>query len=111
MLDRLPKECRLLLMKTSIDRFLNHQLSSMLILKTATRFRKPIDAKAFAGQLSVNRFSYHNDVFLAATHCVFSDAAGGWAEGDVLLAYLAKMDAEQHHASRIGAKDHARSFA
>ena len=108
---RLPQECREMVSKISMERFLDHQLSSMLILKCTTRFREPINARSFTGHLSVNRLTYHKGAFLADTRCVFTGSAGGSAEGDVLLAYVANIAREQRPSISDDANDHARAFA
>jgi FcoT-like thioesterase domain len=74
-------------------------LSSMLILKCATRFRNMIDAKHFWGTLTVERISHHKGSFFTETRCEFTDAGNGRAEGEVLLGYLAEVPL----ADRIGA--------
>jgi len=107
---RLPRECGELLSRISMDRFLDQQLSSMLILKCTTRFREPINAKSFTGELSVNRITYHKGAFLAETRCVFTAPAGGRAEGDVLLAYLASIAPERRASASEGANEHASAF-
>lgn len=95
---RLPPLCRELLATVSIERFFTQQLSSMLILKCTTRFRDVIDAKDFRGTFSVERLSYHKGSFFTETRCVFNDAAGGYAEGDVLLGYIANVRPESQAA-------------
>jgi len=104
---RLSQDCKELLPKISIERFLDHQLSSMLILKCTTRFREPINASSFTGQLSVSRLTYHKSAFLVDTRCAFTGSTGGRAEGDVLLAYVTHMARER----RVDAYDDARAAA
>jgi FcoT-like thioesterase domain len=67
--------------------FFDNQLSSMLILKTETRFQKIIDAADFKATLSIQSVFSRRDTFFVETECVFSDDKGGKAEGKVLLAY------------------------
>jgi FcoT-like thioesterase domain len=86
--DRLSRTCRELLAPISGECFFDHQLSKMLILKCATRFRDVIDPKDFQAELTISRIAYHKGGFYTDTRCRFSDAAGGCAEGDVLLVYL-----------------------
>jgi hypothetical protein len=71
----------------SIDAFFKDQLSSMLILKTSTRFKGIINAKNFTGTFSINRFKYRGNTLFADTACVFRDNNCGYADGEVLLAY------------------------
>ena len=64
-----------------------HQLSSMFIVKYQSKFKQPIDSDLFHGELSVKRMSSMSNTFFAHTHIAFSDANGGCADGDVLLAF------------------------
>jgi hypothetical protein len=76
----------------SIDAFFKDQLSSMLILKTSTRFKGVIDAKNFTGTFSIKKFKYRHKTLFGETSCVFHDNNGGYAEGEVLLAYQPKFN-------------------
>jgi hypothetical protein len=80
------------LARISIDAFFKNQLSSMLILKTSTRFKGLIDAKYFTGTLSINKIKNRSNTLFAETTCVFRDNNGGYADGEVLLAYQPKLD-------------------
>lgn len=71
----------------TIDSFFTDQLSSMLILKTETRFRRFIDASAFVGKLSMTSMSFRGETLFVESNCRFTDPHGGDAEGTVLLAY------------------------
>ena len=71
----------------SIEDYFKDQLSSMLILKAGTRFKRAIDASKFTGTLSINEFRYKRDTIFIGTTCSFIDDNGGQAEGEVLLAY------------------------
>lgn len=75
----------------SLDAFFNDQLSSMLILKTSTRFKGIINAKNFTGTFSIKKFKYRHKTLFGETRCVFRDSNGGYADGDVLLAYQPKL--------------------
>jgi len=80
-------QCREIMADISIETYFDQQLSSMLILKTTTRFKKAIDAKLFTGTLSVNKFGYKKNTLFISTSCIFRDNDKGYADGDVLLAY------------------------
>jgi len=80
-------QCKEIMANISIETYFDKQLSSMLILKTTTRFKRTIDAKLFTGMFSVNKFSYKKNILFISTSCIFRDDNKGYAEGDVLLAY------------------------
>ncbi len=75
------------LSKLTFDDFRRHQLASMLILKTSTRFKVPISAGSFTGELQLLKFFYRNGTCFATSFCSFRDDQGGYAEGEVLLGY------------------------
>jgi hypothetical protein len=75
------------LSKMTFEDFRRHQLSSMLILKTSTRFKAPISAESFTGELQLLKFFYRNRTCFATSFCTFRDDYGGYAEGEVLLGY------------------------
>lgn len=83
----ISKRCRTALQDLSIEKFFSKQLSSMFILKTESRFRRAIDPRDFYCDLEVSSVLYRQDTFFTDTRCRFSDAAGGEADGSVLLAY------------------------
>lgn len=75
------------LRRMTFQRFLDRQLSSMFILKTALRFRGVIDPKAFSGTVVVEKIAFRQGTFFIHTRCQFVDAADGSAGGEILLAY------------------------
>jgi FcoT-like thioesterase domain len=85
--SRASSACRSELQKLTIDRFFSKQLSSMLILKTETRFTKVIDASDFRAELAVNSVFYRKGTLFTQTTCRFTDKQGGSSDGTVLLAY------------------------
>ncbi len=87
--DLLPKIAPALAKKLGMNYagYRTHQLSSMFIVKYQSRFKAPIDSDLFHGELSVRRVSSMANTFFAHTHVVFSDANGGLADGDILLAF------------------------
>ena len=84
---RISPICLEAVSKVSIDRFFEKQLSSMLILKAATRFKSMINAKSFFAELSVKKLSLRRGTVFTETSCVFRDEDNGYADGEVLLAY------------------------
>jgi len=78
--------CQQDLAKITMDKYFGNQLSSMLILKTKTRFKKVINARDFSGEFSVNRFFCKKDTVFVEASCVFTDDHGGYADGNALLA-------------------------
>lgn len=73
--------------KLTYDDYLRQQLSSMFILKAETRFKGMIAAEDFTGELELKRFFYRSGTCFADSFCSFRDERGGYAEGEVLLAY------------------------
>ena len=73
--------------KLTFEDFRRRQLSSMLILKTSTRFKAPIAAESFTGELQLLKMFYRNRTCFATSFCAFRDDQGGYAEGEVLLGY------------------------
>ena len=73
--------------KLSYDDYLQQQLSSMFILKAATRFKRVISAADFTGELKLTKFLHRSGACFANSFCSFRDDAGGYADGEVLLAY------------------------
>lgn len=85
--SRISEECREELQKLTIARFFDKQLSSMLILNTETRFNRMINAQDFSGEWRLKSLVFRKNLLFAQTSCAFSDACGGSADGNVLLAY------------------------
>lgn len=73
--------------KLSYDDFRRQQLSSMLILKTSTRFKAAISPGDFEGELQVLKVFYRSGTCFATSFCSFRDDHGGYADGEVLLGY------------------------
>lgn len=73
--------------RLSLEDFLRQQLSSMLILKTETRFKGALSAADFTGTLELHKFFYRSETCFASSFCSFRDEEGGYAEGEILLAY------------------------
>jgi len=86
-INGITSQCREIMASISIETYFDKQLSSMLILKTITRFKSVINAKFFTGTLSVNKFGYRKNTLFISTSCIFRDDNKGYANGNVLLAY------------------------
>jgi hypothetical protein len=78
---------REVLVGLTYDDFRRKQLSSMLIVKTSTRFKGVLSPERFRGELQVQKLFYRSRTCFATTICSFQDEAGGYADGEVLLAY------------------------
>lgn len=79
--------------KLSYNDYIEQQLSSMFILKAATRFKKVISADDFTGELKLTKFFYRGGACFATSVCSFRDDTGGHADGEVLLGYpIATLD-------------------
>jgi hypothetical protein len=85
--DRASSACREQLKRLSLEMYFDKQLSSMFILKTASRFKRVIDASDFQCKLTVDSVFYRHGTLFTNTSCEFSDSRGGNADGTVLLAY------------------------
>ncbi len=86
-INGITPQCKKIMAGINIATYFDKQLSSMLILKTTTRFKRVINAKHFTGILSINSFSYKKNTVFISTSCIFKDDNKGYADGDVLLAY------------------------
>ncbi|WP_394828819.1 FcoT family thioesterase [Pendulispora albinea] len=73
----------------SVDTFKQKQLPAMLITRLHSRFRKPINAVSFQGKGTIVRMRKLSSKFIhTQTTAVFSDPAGGLADGDIEFAAL-----------------------
>ena len=77
----------------TLDDFWKHQLPDILIARFGGRFRRPIDARAFFGEIrfrSVERRSPGggSPLIVADTSYRYWDTAGGRCDGDVTLAIV-----------------------
>ncbi|MFC9502180.1 FcoT family thioesterase [Streptomyces sp. NPDC057002] len=77
----------------TLDDFWKHQLPDILIARFSTRFRRPVDPRAFSGEMefrSVTRRTRADDTpFLhAETAFRYRDAAAGRCDGEATLAFV-----------------------
>jgi (3R)-3-[(carboxylmethyl)amino]fatty acid synthase len=71
----------------SFDSFIEHQLSSMLIVKIEGNFVRPINSEAFSATLTINRILWACDTPFVHTKIAFTDLHDGKSHGSVLLAF------------------------
>jgi hypothetical protein len=72
------------------ESFDQNQLSSMLIVKLSSNFKKEIRSPQFHGELEIGKIRATGDCVFTTNHVSFYDANGGFAEGDVTLAFVAR---------------------
>ncbi|MGD1808687.1 FcoT family thioesterase [Dapis sp. BLCC M126] len=70
------------------ETYKHYQLSNFLIVKFASKFKKPINSDKFHGTLSINKYSARKNLIILKTSCSFDDENEGWSEGDVTIAVL-----------------------
>jgi hypothetical protein len=85
--DKIKANCLSFLRNVTIEHFLDKQLSSMLILKTETKFKRAISAKQFFAELAISKFKFRSNTIFVEASCTFTDSQDGQASGEVLLAY------------------------
>jgi len=68
--------------------FKYRQLSSFLIVKFSSAFKKTISANSFQGTLQINKCSIREDLIVMETSCAFTDDNKGLAKGEVTIAVL-----------------------
>lgn len=73
--------------KLDYNQFLEKQLSSMLIVKIDGKFLKPLDAKHFYGEISIEKFVISGRAKFAYTDVKYFDEEGVKSTGSVLLAF------------------------
>lgn len=72
-----------------VGEFKERQLAGMLIKEMSSRFRRAIDPRGFEAEVWIERPAEEKtNCWLQPYHIKFWDAAGGNAEGTVLLAFL-----------------------
>jgi hypothetical protein len=78
----------------SLEDYWERQLPNILITDFSSRFRRPINARAFSGELRLTRAVQRASVddkpgmLIISTDCRFWDAAGGAADGQVRIVIL-----------------------
>lgn len=73
--------------------FERNQLSSMLIVNLASKFKKEIRGKQFYGELAIGKTRAKGNCIFSTNHITFFDDNGGFSEGDVTLAIVAREHA------------------
>ena len=71
----------------SFSDFKRNQLPSMVIVSIESRYYKPLDGKAFRGELTLDRISSVGQAWFLTTAMTFADDQGVKAKGTVVLAY------------------------
>jgi hypothetical protein len=78
----------------TLDDFWERQLPKILITDFSSRFRRPISARSFSGELRLTKAVQRDTsdtrpgMLILSTECRFWDAAGGAAEGQVRVVVL-----------------------
>jgi hypothetical protein len=70
--------------------FERNQLSSMLITNFSSKFKKEIRGGQFYGELEIGRIRAKGNCVFTTNHVAFFDDHGGYSEGDVTLAFVAR---------------------
>ena len=68
--------------------YLVRQLPDVLIHRLESRFRRPMGARSFRGQVEITETSSRGRFIMIKTSCSFEDDTGGNSLGDVTLALL-----------------------
>jgi hypothetical protein len=71
-----------------LDEYLARQLPDVLIHRFASKFRRPMTARSFRGQVEITETADRGRFVLVKTTCEFEDDAGGNSHGEVSLAIL-----------------------
>jgi hypothetical protein len=76
----------------SMDDYWERQLSSMLILRFSSRFRRAINPRSFEGEVvfqepMISKPRGRPAVMYMGTTCAFRDGDGGAAEGEITVAF------------------------
>ena len=73
--------------------FERNQLSSMLIVTLASKFKREIHGKQFYGELDIGKMRTKGNCMFSTNHVRFFDDDGGYSEGDVTLAFVVREQA------------------
>lgn len=71
-----------------LEDYLAKQLPDVLIHHFSSKFRRPMSARAFRGQVEITETADRGRFVLVKTTCEFEDDAGGNSHGEVSLAIL-----------------------
>ena len=81
-----------------LEEYLVRQLPDVLIHRFESRFRRPMQARAFRGQVDITETSQRRRFVLVKTTCAFEDDAGGNSLGEVSLAILQRPLSDEESA-------------
>lgn len=78
-----------------MEEYRRRQLPDILLAQFSTSFKRPIlHADRFTGTLTIKRVSARGKTIFVKTYCTFHDDAGGFSEGEMLLAILESARAQ-----------------
>jgi FcoT-like thioesterase domain len=86
------------LRKWSIDAFSRRQLSDFLIVQFSSKFRKPLNARWFDGQVDIDKVTVLKGSIFMKTSCSFEDSLGATASGGALIVILG--NGQQHERTQ-----------
>lgn len=72
----------------TLREYFARQLPDVLIHEFSSKFRRPLNSRAFTGTVSILEAQDRRKFVIVATHCSFDDGLGGTAQGDVSLAIV-----------------------
>jgi len=72
----------------TLQEYFARQLPDVLIHEFSSKFRRPLDARAFTGTVSIVEAQDRRKFIVLSTHCSFEDGQGGTAQGEVSLAIV-----------------------
>lgn len=72
----------------TLNEYYARQLPDVLIHEFSSKFRRPLNSRAFRGTVSIVEAADRRKFLFLATHCTFEDGLGGTAQGEVSLAIV-----------------------
>ena len=72
----------------TLSEYFARQLPDVLIHEFSSKFRRPLNSRAFRGTVSIVEAHDRRKFLVCATHCTFEDDQGGLAQGEVTLAIV-----------------------
>lgn len=88
----------------TLGEYFARQLPDVLIHEFSSKFRRPLDARAFRGTVSIVEAQDRRKFLVLATHCTFEDGHGGTAQGEVSLAIVNRELASPNGGANAGAE-------
>ncbi len=88
----------------TLSEYFARQLPDVLIHEFSSKFRRPLNARAFRGTVSIVEAHDRRKFLVLATHCTFEDGLGGTAQGEVSLAIVNRelsSNGGAHSAARV----------